>query len=602
MIKNFDVIIIGGGHAGVEAANISANMGAKTLLISSSVDAVGGTSCNPAIGGIGKTHIIKEIDVFKGIMPMATDMAAIHYRILNQKKGKAVQAVRVQIDKEIYKDSVIRLLSQVKNLTVLIGKASDIIIENGVVQSVLVNGIIYNCRSVVVTTGTFLGGIIHLGNKKIPAGRFGDKPSNTLANFFKTHNFSIGKLKTGTPARIDGRSIDWKNIVMQASETDVEFVSRETKCIYNKQISCGITYTNKKTHEIIFDNISSSSVYSGQINGIGPRYCPSIEDKIYKFSDKEQHQIFVEPESLSTFSVYPNGISTSLPEYVQDKYMRSILGFENVSIVRYGYAIEYIYINPRELYHTLETRKIKGLFLAGQINGTTGYEEAAGQGLIAGINAVLSLDNKSYIMSRANSYIGVMIDDLITQGVDEPYRMFTSRSEFRTFLRSDNAIMRLGVDFISLDNRINNDILEDLRAYYYLKEIMMFSYPSSDFSINEKNKSLYQLLSHSVYKEKVNSYIFDNFENFNKVKSFLIIDGEYQVYTQRLLKFNKDIKEMQDLSIPIDFDFCKIENVSRETSDRLNKYKPRSLYEIRKLEGITPASLMVIMKYFRVKL
>ena len=607
MSTHYDVIVIGGGHAGVEAAYTAANLNAKVLIITSSHESIGGTSCNPAIGGIGKTHIVKEIDVFDGVMPQAADMAAIHYRTLNKKKGKAVQATRVQIDKTLYKKAVESFILKHKNITLAAEMVQDIIIENNKiigVQSSIHNT--YYAPSIIVTTGTFLGGLIHIGTYKIPAGRFGDNASQKLSQFFNYNNFKMKTLKTGTPARLDGRSIDWKNIDIQESEKDANFVSRGTSSYYNRQISCGIAHTNIKTHKIIQDNIHLSSVYSGQIDGAGPRYCPSIEDKIYKFPEKDSHQIFVEPEGLNTISIYPNGISTALPQRIQDQYLRSINGFEKVSILRYGYAIEYQHLDPRMLYHTLEYKNINGLFFAGQINGTTGYEEAAGQGLLAGINAVLSIDKKHFIFPRASSYIGVMVDDLVSQGVDEPYRMFTSRSEFRTLLRTDNAIMRINKVPCGtlLNSRTNQKIWI---TYYYLVEIIKNIFLSSslakDIDLNMphdgKKRSLYSLLCHAEYKEKIRIYLRLIFKDHIEALEIVFQDGEYQTYTERLFKFQQEMKSLQDFVIPGDFNFELIEGVSRETYERLNKTKPRSIHEIKHIDKITPAALMIIIRYFQ---
>ncbi|MEM6602562.1 MAG: tRNA uridine-5-carboxymethylaminomethyl(34) synthesis enzyme MnmG [Pseudomonadota bacterium] len=600
--ETFDIIVIGGGHAGCEAAVAASKSGLKVLLISSSVHAVGDTSCNPAIGGIGKTHIVKEIDALNGLMPEAADYAAIHYRTLNKKKGKAVQATRVQIDKDLYREYVYNSIRNIPNISLKQDSVIDLITENEKIKGVITPHLKYYAPKVILTSGTFLGGVINIGTYRIKAGRFGDKTSLTLARFFENNQFKMSYLKTGTPARIDARSVDWKNIDMQSSETDVDFVSSRTKAIRNRQISCGITYTNEKTHQIIQDNIHLSSVYSGQVNGVGPRYCPSIEDKVYKFPEKEQHQIFVEPEGLKTYSLYPNGISTALPQKIQDQYLRSIKGFENVSIIRYGYAIEYLHIDPRELYHTLETRKIRGLYLAGQINGTTGYEEAAGQGIVAGINAALSFEQKEYVLSRANSYIGVMIDDLIRNGVDEPYRMFTSRSEFRTLLRTDNARLRVNIPYETL----KEENLSLRRDYYYLKEILDTIILTSskakkldlELPADGKVNNFYTLLANIQYSSSIKKYIDDAFPQFKNVIEMVVTDGEYQTYTQRLFKFQQDIKNIQNFDIPQGFNFEMISGISRETSDRLNILKPRSIHEIKNYQDITPAALMIVMKYF----
>lgn len=606
--QKFDVIIIGAGHAGVEAAYAAAHIGVKVALITKKPDDIGATSCNPAIGGIGKTHIVKEIDSFYGLMPIAADRSAIHYRTLNQKKGKAVQATRVQIDKELYRQTVSDMLKQKNNITIIYDEVQDIIVnQDNQVTAVIVSRETLLCETCIITTGTFLGGVIHLGDKKIPAGRFNAQPSNKLQNFFIKHKFDIGRLKTGTPARIDGKTIHWHKMGLQYSDNNPEFVSRETNSLYNKQIACGVTFTNEKTHKIIADALYLSSTYSGQISGSGPRYCPSIEDKVHKFPDKNEHQIFVEPEGLTSFSVYPNGISTALPEHIQDAYLRSIKGFEDISILRYGYAIEYSYVNPQELYHTLETRKIKGLFLAGQINGTTGYEEAAGQGLLAGINAALtSVSRETLVFSRSKSYIGVMIDDLVTKGISEPYRMFTSRSEFRTLLRTDNPILRLGdlADNLYIDTNKQNT--KTIKEYYYLnqyaKNIKLTSNIAKELNLplpaDGKIASFYSLLSNPTYAVDIKN-ILSKINVSRETLEILFNDGFYQHYTERLKDFARDIDNFTTIKIPNNFDFNIIQGLSTEILDTLKKINPKNLSDIKTLSAVTPSAIMLIVKYFK---
>ncbi len=608
MKQKFDVIIIGAGHAGVEAAYAAANVGVNVALITKGSEDIGATSCNPAIGGIGKTHIVKEIDSFYGLMPIAADKAAIHYRTLNQKKGKAVQATRVQIDKELYRHAVKDILNQKENITIIYDEAHNIIVnQDNKVTGVVVSRETLLCEACVITTGTFLGGVIHLGTKKIPAGRFNAQPSNALKDFFINHQFDIGRLKTGTPARIDGRTIDWHKMSLQYSDNNPDFVSRETLSLHNQQIACGITFTNERTHKIIADSLYLSSTYSGQISGSGPRYCPSIEDKVYKFPDKNEHQIFVEPEGLKSFSIYPNGISTALPEHIQDAYLRSINGFENISILRYGYAIEYSYINPQELYHTLETRKVKGLFLAGQINGTTGYEEAAGQGLLAGINAALySVSRETLILPRSKSYIGVMVDDLVTKGISEPYRMFTSRSEFRTLLRTDNAILRLGDLADNLYINSNKQNTKIIKEYYYLshyaKNIKLTSHVAKELDVSlpadGKIISFYNMLSNPIYINNIKNTL-SQVNVSRETLEILYNDGFYHHYTERLKDFARDIDNFTIIKIPHDFNFEKIHGLSTEILQVLKKVNPKNLLEIQKISAITPAAMMLIIKFFK---
>ncbi|MFT6212735.1 MAG: tRNA uridine 5-carboxymethylaminomethyl modification enzyme [Alphaproteobacteria bacterium] len=607
MKQKFDVIIVGAGHAGVEAAYAAANVGVSVALITKNINDIGETSCNPAIGGIGKTHIVKEIDTFYGLMPQAADRAAIHYRTLNKKKGKAVQATRVQIDKALYKKAVKNILAEKDNITIIYDEVCDLILDdNNQIKSVCVSRETFDCHACVITTGTFLSGTIHLGAKKIPAGRFNSQPANALNNFFKKYNFDIGRLKTGTPARIDGRTVDWQAMALQYSDPNPEYVSRETSRLFNQQVSCGITYTNKETHKIIQRSLHLSSVYSGQIGSSGPRYCPSIEDKVNKFPDKEEHQIFVEPESLTSVSVYPNGISTSLPENIQDAYLRSIKGFEHISILRYGYAIEYNYINPQELYHTLETRKIKGLFLAGQINGTTGYEEAAGQGVWAGINAALSVSRETLVLPRSKSYIGVMVDDLVTKGIIEPYRMFTSRSEFRTLLRTDNSHIRLGdiADRIySHAKKINAKIVKE---YYYIKHYAQSKQLTTELAKQNnlplqsdgKISYFYTLLGNPIYAEHIKG-ILSEIDVSRETLETLFNDGLYQHYTQRLVDFAQDVNDLVAIKIPKDFDFKSIKGLSKEILEAVEKKNPINLSDIKLLPSMTPSAMMMIAKYFK---